>query len=423
MTSEKHEFYQALDISISRATKHHFKVGFLKIKLDNFSRVNSLYSPELSDAYLDFVEEGLKTLVNPVDYVSRIFEDQFAIVIDGIQDVSDIALLSHRIEKFFSEPHVINGTSMAFTVSMGVSIFPDLSKTAEGLIMAANCALAHASASGGNAIEFDSPVLNAKCNRDMGIIHALHTAIERNEFHLVYQPQIYSDSKKLAGYEALLRWTHPTLGVVSPAEFIPLAERSKLIADIDHWVFENVLQQYATWMDKYYRSMGNIKPSINLSATNLLDNKLMEWISGLLVKHALSPSQIIIELTETSIMNNLDQGLMVIEGLRNMGCGIALDDFGTGYSSLTLFYKLPITQLKIDRSFIESTSTNNKSAVIVKALILIADALNLEIVAEGVETEQEFKYLKDNNCHIIQGYLFSKPLSAVDMELYIKNHA
>lgn len=416
-------FQIALENFIIQAKLNNVKIALIKINIDNFAVLNELYTHRLGDAYLQYVSRMLQTLYPAIDFVARIDGNEFGIIINAIQNQISLSPVILRINSIFTAPYSVDGHTLSTTVSIGISVYPDVAHSAEGLIRTAYRSLRHAQTLGGGRVQFDDIAFNKHLDKELVLAHDMQAGIARGEFYLMYQPQTYIDSQKLSGFEVLLRWKHPLLGEISPADFIVIAEKIGLITHIGRWVFEQSIMQYAEWLNQYYELMNNINISINFSPLQLREPELLEWVSRTLSQYNVPTRQVMIELTETAILTDLEYNIMVIQGLRDLGLGVAVDDFGTGYSSLTFLGKLPITQLKIDQSFIRSVSVSSKSAAIVKALILLSDALGIEVVAEGVETEQELKYLRDNTCGVVQGYYYSKPLLPKDMALYIQNHA
>lgn len=415
-------FIAALETFITQAKAKHIKIALIQINIDHFSRLNELYTHRLGDAYLQFVCRELQTLSPAIDFMARIDGNQFGLIINHIQDTT-LSPIIEQIHGIFNAPYTIDDHTLSTTVSMGISTYPEIAQSAEGLIRATYRSLCHAQSLGGNIAQFDDIELNKQLDRNVVLAHDLKTAIVRSELYLTYQPQTNISNGKLSGYEVLIRWRHPLFGEVSPAEFIPIAEKIGLITDIGRWVFEQAIMQHAEWLNQYYELITNTAISINFSPIQLHESTILEWVSGTIAQYNIPAHQVVIELTETAIMADFEHNITVIQKLRELGLGIAVDDFGTGYSSLTFLAKLPITQLKIDQSFIRSSAEDSKHAAIVKALILLSDALGIEVVAEGVETEQELKYLRDNTCNTVQGYYYSKPLLPEDMAVYIQNHA
>lgn len=416
-------FLTTLEAFIAQAKAKKRRLALIKVDIDDFERINELYSFQLGDDYLQYIGSALQSLYPAIDFIARMDGNGFSIIVNDISEgESALAPIIQHINAVFNAPHALEGHEISTSISMGISIYPDAAKTAEILIKTAYRSLRHAKSLGGNTVIFNNVKRNIQLDKNAVLAHDLKTALENGQLYLMYQPQTYISNKKLSGYEVLLRWNHPTLGAISPAEFIPIAEETGLIESIGRWVFEQAIMQHAEWLNEYYEIMGDTAVSINFSPIQLHDKNILEWVSGTLSQYNVQPKQVVVELTETAIMTDFEHNTAVIQRLRELGLGIAVDDFGTGYSSLTFLGKLPITQLKIDQSFIRSVSVNSKNAAIVKALILLSDALGIEVVAEGVETEQELKYLRDNTCGVIQGYFYSKPLLPKDMALYIQNH-
>jgi len=384
-------------------------LGVLFISLDQFKKVNDSLGHAPGDSLLREFAERLKSCISKSDTVARFGNDEFALLktqIDGTNDVIEtIGSLSQVLKFSFDLP----GHELYATASVGVSMFPIDGEDCHTLLKNAGAALYKAKKSGGANYQFFTADMHELATRRLALETNLRRAIQNEEFLIHYQPRVSVDSLAITGVEALVRWQHPQFGLVSPSEFIPLAEDTGLIVPIGEWVLRQACEQNRRWQDQGFAP---IQVAVNISGRQFHDRDLSQTVIRILNESGLAPHHLELELTESSIMQNEEFAGNVLTRWRNMGINITIDDFGTGVSSLASLKRLPIGALKIDQSFVRDTSIDPDDAAIVLAIITLAHNLRLRVVAEGVETEEQLRFLQLMRCDEIQGYFFSKPLPA-----------
>ena len=410
--------------SMERARRNKSLLALIYIDIDYFKNVNDFFGHETGDLFLKMVVERLKQNIRVGDFVARLGADEFTIICEDMPSVGAVSLAAEQLVNEFKRSFIIGDHEILSTISIGISICAGDEKTVKILMKHAEQALYQTKKTHRNGYTFYDDMMQQKLDRYMLIVNHLRHALQKNEFELFYQPKIDVQTHSIVGIEALLRWNNPYIGVICPDEFIPIAEESGLIIPIGTWVIEKALQQYNEWR-KYSSEVEGIKLSINISAAQLDTDDLDTRLMKLFKKSNISPKSILFEITETAMMKKtLTSKSILRKKLVKLGVGISIDDFGTGYSSLTYLKQLPVKELKIDKSFIHDIDKNKTSEAIVKAIIELAKTLNLDTVAEGVETKKQVAFLTKNKCNLIQGFYFSKPLSTSDMTTYIrKNHA
>jgi EAL domain-containing protein (putative c-di-GMP-specific phosphodiesterase class I) len=341
------------------------------------------------------------------DTVSRQGGDEFVVLLPELQCVEDAAISVRRILKAVAEVHSIDQHDLHITTSIGVSIYPDDGRDAEALIKNADTAMYQAKENGRQGYQFFKPAMNVRAVERQSVEEGLRRALKRQEFKLQYQPKINLGTGAITGAEALLRWIHPTRGLVSPAKFIPVAEDCGLILPIGAWVLRQACAQARIWLDK-----GLDLPTIavNVSAIEFRDDNFLHGLFEILGETGLDPKYLELELTESVLMKRVESTSSILRTLRDQGVKIAIDDFGTGYSSLSYLRKFPVDALKIDQSFVRQISTAGDDTTIVTAVIGMARSLGLRVVAEGVETLEELAFLQAHRCDEAQGFYFSRPV-------------
>jgi diguanylate cyclase (GGDEF)-like protein len=393
--------------SIAKSTSQ--SLGVLFISLDQFKKVNDSLGHGPGDSLLHEFAERLKSCISEQDTVARFGNDEFALLkthIDGTNDVIEtIGSLSQVLQFSFDLP----GHEIYATASVGVSMFPIDGQDCHTLLKNAGAALYKAKKSGGANYQFYTADMHELATRRLALETSLRRAIQNEEFLIHYQPRVSVDSLAITGVEALVRWQHPQFGLVSPSEFIPLAEDTGLIVPIGEWVLRQACEQNRRWQDEGFAP---VQVAVNISGRQFHDRDLSQTVIRILNESGLAPNHLELELTESSIMHNSEFAANVLTRWRNMGINISIDDFGTGVSSLTSLKRLPIGALKIDQSFVRDATTDPDDAAIVMAIITLAHNLRLRVVAEGVETEEQLRFLQLLRCDEIQGFLFSKPLPA-----------
>lgn len=396
----------------------------LLIDLDNFKTVNDTLGHHIGDILLQQVALRLRDCVRKTDVVARINGDEFIIMIDGLKyDIEKVMTQVKKIgEKILLEiakPYQLSDCLYQITPSVGATLFMDCKYSPEELIKQADIAMYKVKKSGRNSFSFFMPAMQQEMELHSALEFDLRSAILLQQLHLYYQIQIDSN-QKIIGAEALIRWIHPIRGMVSPLDFIPVAEETSLIIDIGDWVLGEACRQLAKWGKN--EKTCNLTLAVNISANQFKQPNFVEKILALLKKNKVNPARLKLELTESVVLTDLTNVIEKMTLLKNIGIGLSMDDFGTGYSSLSYLKRLPINQLKIDKSFIRDVITDSNDAVMVKTIIDLAKSFDLNVIAEGVETEAQYEFLAEYGCMAYQGYLFSKPIPLDSFEHYVTNY-
>lgn len=396
---------------------HHRTLALLFVDLDRFKIINDNFSHSYGDRFLIEVSKRLRGCLGEKDILARFGGDEFIFLLKDFVDLDYVTKKAEEILQLFQQPFHVGEKELHTTASIGVAIYPDYSITMEQLMVYADNAMYQAKFQGKNRYVVHTSELLDVMMDEYRLEVDLRSALENNEFVLHYQPQVNNDTGKLVGFEALIRWQHPTLGLIPPGKFIKLAEENGLITQIGEWVIDEACSQNKKWQDA---GMTPVKMSVNLSTQQFLTRDLLTFMEEVLERTAIDPAYIVVEITEYMAME-YEYSIHVLEQLKALGIGISIDDFGTGYSSLNYLKNFPIDYIKIDKSFVSELMNNEEDAVIVKAIISLAHNLHKEVIAEGVETKEQLEFLKNHQCDISQGYFFSKPLPADEIEkIYIK---
>jgi diguanylate cyclase (GGDEF)-like protein len=409
---------------IAHARRYNRIAAVLFLDLDNFKRINDTLGHRAGDHLLKLVSERLNGTIRSSDSLSRNrldkFQstvarqggDEFTLILTEIRNPEDAAKVAHRLVSKLSEPYKLEGYEVFITVSIGIAIFPVDGEDIDSILMNADAAMYHAKKQGKNNFQFYRLTMNERAMERLNLENDLRKALERDELLLHFQPKVGIESGKVVGMEALIRWQHPEIGMVSPAEFIPMAEETGLIVPIGEWVLQAACAQINAWQAQ---GLAPIPVSVNISSQQFQHQELLITIGRLLESSGIPPERLMLEITESVIMQNTDSTFDILNTLTAMGLRLLIDDFGTGYSSLSYLKRLPVFAIKIDRSFINDIATNPDDAAIIKAIIAMAQNLKLKVVAEGVETEEQLAFLRDEQCDVMQGYLFSRPLPAEEV--------
>ncbi len=395
--------------AIGMVPRHAKKVGVLFMDLDGFKHINDSLGHPTGDKLLKSIAKRLVDCVRNSDTVSRQGGDEFVVLLSEMEQYEDAAISARRILKAVAEGHNIDEHDLHVTTSIGVSVFPDDGDDAETLIKNADTAMYQAKENGRQSYQFFRPAMTVRAVERQSIEENLRRALERQEFSLHYQPKINLRTGEMAGAEALIRWTHPVRGSVSPAQFIPVAEDCGLILPIGQWVLREACKQAREWVDAGLQ-LGTM--AVNISSMEFRNEKFLESVFTTLRETGLDPNSLELELTESVLMKRAESAASVLKTLRERGVQIAVDDFGTGYSSLSYLRKFPIDALKIDQSFVRQITSAPDDTTIVTAVISMGRSLKLRVVAEGVETPEELAFLQERQCDEAQGYYFSRPLPA-----------
>lgn len=392
------------------------EVALLFIDLDHFKRINDAFGHELGDKILSDIATRIKRSIREVDTLGRVTGDEFIIILEPVENISNIATqLAFRLLEYISQRIDIPETTMNVTASIGIAIAPDDGTTSQELLKNADLALNHAKQLGRNNFQFFTQSLNESAAKRIMIENQINSALKNREFRLLYQPQFKSGSNQLASVEALVRWEQSDGQIISPADFIPIAEKTGQIIEIGDWILKEACSQSAKWSAKGL----DLPISVNISPIQILSSQFHDQIIKYLKKYNLNPDRILIEITETALMQNEEVTIEKINQLKSMGLKISLDDFGTGYSSLSLLKKIPVSEIKIDRSFVSGIPYDLDDESICASIISVAKNMDLEVVAEGVETEEQLAVLTKMECDKIQGYYYSPAIAASAIEAII----
>lgn len=394
-------------------------VAIVFIDLDNFKLINDSLGHTAGDQLIKAVAERLQSAFRSVDTVARLGGDEFVLVLYDQDSAELISQETERINEVFSAPFDVDGQEVFISYSAGFSLYPQDGKDAEVLLMNADVAMYRAKERSGNSFQFYATEMHSKISDRLVLESNMRHALEHQEFFLMYQPQIDLKTKKVFGMEALIRWNHPTMGMVPPVKFIPLAEETGLIVPIGEWVTKTACEQLKAFENAGLR---DLTVAVNLSSRQFKEYDLIPSIAKILHDTGLAAEHLELELTESILMDNSQGIVSVLDELKNMGLKLAIDDFGTGYSSLSYLKSFPMDKLKIDQSFVRDISAGGDSSAIVRAIINLGHSLNLQVIAEGVETIEQLDFLTAHNCNEIQGYYYSKPLSAGDFKHFVERH-
>ncbi|MFO1303679.1 MAG: EAL domain-containing protein [Burkholderiales bacterium] len=408
-------FFERLDHAIVVARRHDRKVALLFVDLDRFKDVNDAFGHISGDDVLKALAMRLVTTVRDADTVGRLGGDEFIVLAENISNHVDVNEFGRRILEVLSEPVVVHGQECRLGASIGVAMYPDDGEDATTLLRIADAAMYRSKESGGNNLAFAAEVRGRPATERMALAAALRGAIESNQLRILYQPKIGIRTGELTGVEALLRWHHPEHGEVLPETFIPLAEDTGLIRPIARWVLHHVCAQACEWRDELPEP---VRVAVNLSARQFTDDGLVIEVAHALAQTGLSPDLLELEITESMMMTQPERAAETLLEIREMGVHLTIDDFGTGYSSLARLKKFPIGSVKIDRSFIGDIASDPDDAAIVSAVIAMAHNLRLRVVAEGVETDEQVRFLCERDCDEVQGYLVSRPITAAQFREY-----
>jgi diguanylate cyclase (GGDEF)-like protein/PAS domain S-box-containing protein len=412
--------YEHLRIAIAQARRHRWMVGVFFLDLDGFKEVNDALGHQTGDLLLMEVSAVLKKCVREYDIIARIGGDEFVVIVGDIVDLGHVEVISARVLDAFKRSFMVGGNEINITASIGVTLFPNDGESMESLLKNADVAMYSAKKMGGSTYSLFTLAMSEEVETRSLLKNDLYKALERNEFLLHYQPLIEIKTGEITVIEALLRWKHKTLGVVSPLQFIPIAEATGMIIPIGEWVLRTACEQVVELQKEGYPS---VSIAVNLSVRQFKQQQLSDAIIGILNETGLDSGRLIVEITESAAMESIEHATATIGDLYRHGIKIYIDDFGMGYSSLNRLKKLPIHALKIDRAFVKNIANDPNDAAIVKAIVAMAHSLKLDVVAEGVETLEQYQFIKalkwDMNtatlCDMMQGFLFSKPVPAEEL--------
>lgn len=426
-------FHEQIEIALERSQRNDKQLALLFLDVDRFKQVNDSLGHSVGDQLLVQIADRLRSAVrgsdsvgraareaggseNQASPVSRLGGDEFTILIQDLDHAQDAARVARRVLHSLSRPVEIGDREIFVGASIGIAVWPEDGESSEGLLRSADVAMYHAKSRGGNTYEFFNAGMNSASTRRLTIETRLRRALERNEFHLVYQPIRNARTGRVSAAEALVRWVDSDGETIGPDEFIPIAEETGLIVGIGAWVLQTACEQAVEWRR---RGFDPIRLSVNISVEQLRDLGIANTVDQVLYESGLSPADLELEITESSMLDESPNISAAISQLTAMGIDFALDDFGTGYSSLSALQRFPIERLKIDRSFVSGVGENKSDQALTSAIIALAKSLDQRVVAEGVETEDQAQFLTALGCDELQGYLFSRPLVPEEFEAYL----
>ncbi|MCF6777207.1 EAL domain-containing protein [Thiotrichales bacterium 19X7-9] len=418
MCSNRAGFEQNLTKALENALRYRRKFAVLFIDLDRFKLVNDVYGHDYGDKILQEVAKRLQTVIRKTDHVARIGGDEFAIVLEEIKNFHGAGVVAQNLISRLSEPYMIKNKELKIGISIGIACYPsdnqhkkvhkvDVKSETETVVKNADAAMFKAKKQKNNAYEFYTENFSQQHYQRLTLENNLKFALERDELFLVYQPKIDMAKKQIVGVEALVRWQSEDQ-LISPGLFIPIAEETQMIIAIGKWVIKKAFEDINRWQEQFNYK---INMAINISPNQLMDQKFVEYIANMIQQHDVDSNLIELELTETAVMEDVEEIQALLKNLHQLGFVISIDDFGTGYSMLSYLKKLPVHSLKIDIEFIRDLGNSQSSETIVKAIIDLAKNFNLQVIAEGVEDTQQEAFLLANGCSVAQGYLYSKPLT------------
>jgi len=424
-------FKDRLEQGIIHAERNKNKLAILFLDLDRFKLINDTMGHGVGDKLLQSTSDRLQECIRETDSVStlatqpfgssvaRMGGDEFTIMLENVEGPQSVRRICKRITSLVNQPLNLDGQDVYTSTSIGIALYPNDGTSVDALLKNADAAMYHAKEQGRNNFQFYTESMNQMSSERMELENNLHKAIENNELMLYYQPQVDVATKQVIGMEALIRWKHPKKGFISPVVFIPLAEETGMIIEIGEWVIREACKQGAAWIKAGYQP---VKISVNLSAKQLKEEKLNIIITKILLETGMPVKYLGIELTESAIILDPGVALSKLNKIKSLGIELSLDDFGTGYSSLSYLKRFPIDTLKIDQAFIRDIKIDQDASSLVKAIIAMAHSMGMNVVAEGVEHQEQLEFLAANDCDIIQGFYFSKPAPAADLEDILKNN-
>lgn len=417
-------FLTKLPQAIATSKRSGRKGALLFLDLDYFKTLNDTQGHLIGDMLLIQVASRLNNAIREGDTIARIGGDEFVVLLEDLKEdiieaVGQADMIGQKLLKILNQPHLLNGYEYISTSSIGVAMLDSQIQSGEDLLQQADIAMYQAKKAGRNILRFFDPLMQDMINSRVKLESDLRKALNEQQFQLYYQVQVGSTGRS-SGAEALIRWNHPERGIISPFHFISVAEETGLIVPIGIWVLDTACAQLAIWQKDSLTS--HIELAVNISAKQFKQTDFVEHVRESIARHNIDAAKLMLELTESMLIDDINSIITKMNELSAIGIRFSLDDFGTGYSSLQLLKKLPLSQLKIDQSFIRDITTDNNDKAIVRAVIAIARALNLDIIAEGVETDKQLAYLRNYGCDNYQGYLFSKPLPIEEFEVVLRKN-
>ena len=393
------------------ASRTHKRVAIFMLDLDHFKNVNDSLGHQVGDGLLEVVARRLRNCLRDVDVVARLGGDEFVVALSDVAADLDVEEVAQKVLMALNQPFLIDGHELTLTASIGIGMYPEDGKDPSALLRVADMAMYAAKSDLRGSYRFFTPELNVSTNRRILLVSGLRQASTHGEFVLYYQPQVSTSSGSITGVEALMRWNHPTLGILSHVEFIPMLEEMGMIIDVGNWVLNTACRQNVAWQKE---GLAPVVMAVNLSATQFYDEDIVKTVEEALSNSGLSAKWLRLELTEALTLNDSETAVSIMNQLKLLGVRLSLDDFGTGWSSLSYLRRFPLDQLKIDKSFMRDIPFVAPANAVVSSIIDLARTLGIATLAEGVETTQQLDYLDFKKCDAVQGFIYSPPLQAED---------
>jgi len=406
-------FSDRLSQAIKKAKRKKKKMALFYIDLDNFKEINDSLGHAVGDEVLKEVATRLKNTIRSEDTLARLGGDEFSIIVEGLKQIQDTAFLARKILDILADPIKIDEHELYVSSSIGISVYPDDGIDAQNLLKYADSAMYKAKAEGRNNFQYYSSEMTELAFERVVMEANLRMALQNNDFIVYYQLQVDSKNETIIGMEALVRWKHISMGIVPPTKFVPIAERTGLIVELDRFVMRTAMREFAKW---YEDGLNPGILSMNLAMKQLQEDDFIDVFTKMLKDSGCKPEWIELEVTETQVMKDPKKAIEALDKIHSLGVRLAVDDFGTGYSSLSYLKKLPINKLKIDQSFVRELPESEEDGAIVRAIIALAKSLNLSVLAEGIENTKQKDFLLKSGCSNIQGYLYSRPLPKEDID-------
>jgi diguanylate cyclase (GGDEF)-like protein len=410
---------QQMALAITRSVRHRKRMAVLFVDLDRFKHINDTLGHGAGDTIIQVAARRLAATLREGDTVVRFGGDEFVLVLEDLAEASDAAVVAGKVLACCAEPFVIDGRELHLSASVGVSVYPEDGSDGETLLKNADTAMYRAKDKGRGGYQYYAAQMNAMGTERLMLESGLRRAIERDELMLFYQPKLDLRTQLITGVEALMRWRHPVLGMVSPAQFIPIAEETGLIEAMGRWALERACRDAQSWVRD---GLPPLRMSVNLSVRQLGSPTLIDDIGAVLARTGLEPERLELEITESAMMRNPEQAAALLAQIRDIGVGLAIDDFGTGYSSLSYLKRFPLSVVKIDRSFVKDLPQDRDAQALASGILALAHGLRMKVVAEGVETGEQLAWLRQHGCDEIQGFLLCKPIPADEARDFIARH-
>ncbi len=414
--SNRDGLHEKFSLTLLNAQRDGHKLALIFLDLDRFKFINDTLGHSIGDLILKEIADRLSNAVRKNDVVARLGGDEFILLLSKVDDAEDVMKVAQKVLHSVEPVIRLQNQSLHVSASLGISVYPEDGEDINALLKNADVALYRAKEAGRNRYQFYNTDMNLKSVERLSLEQGLRIAVSESQLEMVYQPYVEINSGKIMGVEALVRWNHPTLGVICPSDFIPLAEETGLISSIGQWILKTVCTQGQKW----HREGLNIFLSVNLSAKQFAEEKIVDNIIRVLEETKYNPNYLELEITESIAMENIARTSSKLEKLKQSGVSISIDDFGTGYSSLNYLKRFPVHKLKIDKSFISHSMKNSQDQAIVKAIISLGESLGLTVCAEGIETKGQWEMLSRMGCDLAQGYLISRPLKASGLTTWLK---